>query len=102
LINNEVTETLVEHLLKLQWVDSSNLEPEMEIIDPVKYHDAWRAVCSAKGILVPGGFGHRGTEGMISAIKWAREKNVPFLGICLGFQMAVVEWARSVCGLEGA
>ena len=51
-----------------------------------------------RGILVPGGFGTRGTEGMILAIKWAREQHVPFLGICLGFQVAVVEWARNVCG----
>lgn len=50
---------------------------------------------------MPGGFGQRGTEGMILAIKRAREYNIPFLGICLGFQMAVVEWARNVCGLAG-
>jgi CTP synthase len=53
------------------------------------------------GILVPGGFGERGTEGMILAIKWAREQNIPFLGICLGFQLAVVEWARHVLNLPG-
>lgn len=56
---------------------------------------------SSSGILVPGGFGTRGTEGMMLAIKWAREQKVPFLGICLGFQLAVVEWARHVCGLPG-
>ena len=55
----------------------------------------------ARGIIVPGGFGLRGTEGMISAAKWAREQKVPYLGICLGFQIAVIEWARNVCGLEG-
>jgi len=53
------------------------------------------------GILVPGGFGERGTEGMMLAIKWAREQKVPFLGICLGFQLAVVEWARHVLNLPG-
>ncbi|MFN0062304.1 MAG: CTP synthase [Myxococcaceae bacterium] len=53
-------------------------------------------------ILVPGGFGVRGTEGKIAAVRWAREKKVPFFGICLGLQMAVVEYARSVLGLEGA
>jgi len=52
------------------------------------------------GILVPGGFGARGTEGMMLAIKWAREQKVPFLGICLGFQLAVVEWARNVLKLS--
>jgi len=53
------------------------------------------------GILVPGGFGLRGTEGMISAAKWAREKKIPYLGICLGFQIAVIEFARNVLGLQG-
>ena len=54
------------------------------------------------GILVPGGFGNRGTEGKIVAIKYARENNIPFLGICLGMQMAVVEFARNVVGLKDA
>jgi CTP synthase len=56
---------------------------------------------TSSGILVPGGFGPRGTEGMMLAIKWAREQKIPFLGICLGFQLAVVEWARNICGLAG-
>ncbi|KAI0746974.1 CTP synthase [Daedaleopsis nitida] len=88
--------------LVLKWVDSSALEPETQVTSPAKYHDAWKAVVSANGILVPGGFGVRGSEGMMLAIKWAREQNVPFLGICFGFQLAVVEWARNVCGLKGA
>lgn len=88
--------------LDLQWVDSSDLEPLTEQENPVRYHDAWRALCSAKGIIVPGGFGQRGTEGMITAVKWAREQSVPFLGICLGFQVAVIEWARNVCGIADA
>ncbi len=54
------------------------------------------------GILVPGGFGVRGTEGKIEAIRFARENNVPFLGICLGLQLAVIEFARNVIGLKGA
>jgi len=54
------------------------------------------------GILVPGGFGERGVEGKVSAIRYAREKRIPFLGICLGMQCAVVEFARNVCGMEGA
>ena len=54
------------------------------------------------GILVPGGFGYRGIEGKIKAIKFARENKIPFLGLCLGMQCAVVEFARDVCGLEGA
>ncbi|GAB7094773.1 CTP synthase [Halolamina litorea] len=56
----------------------------------------------ADAIVVPGGFGSRGTEGKIEAIRYARENDVPFLGLCLGFQMAVVEHARNVLGLEGA
>lgn len=55
----------------------------------------------SRGIIVPGGFGSRGTEGMIAAVKWAREQRIPFLGICLGFQVAVIEWARNVCNLQG-
>ena len=54
------------------------------------------------GIVVPGGFGNRGIEGKIQTIKYARENNVPFLGICLGMQMAVVEFARDVLGLKDA
>jgi CTP synthase len=57
---------------------------------------------SADGILVPMGFGERGTEGKIEAVRYARENDVPFLGICFGMQMAVIEFARNVCGLEGA
>ena len=54
------------------------------------------------GLLIPGGFGDRGSEGKIAAIRYAREHQIPFFGICLGMQMAVVEFARNVCGLEGA
>ena len=57
---------------------------------------------SYNGILVPGGFGNRGVEGKIATIKYARENNIPFLGICLGMQMAVVEFARNVVGLKDA
>ena len=53
-------------------------------------------------ILVPGGFGDRGIEGKITAVRYARENNIPFLGICLGMHVALVEYARNVCGLEGA
>ncbi|KAF8492746.1 CTP synthase [Russula emetica] len=88
--------------LILHWVESSDLEPEQQEADPKRYHDAWRTVVGANGILVPGGFGVRGIEGMILAIKWAREQNKPFLGVCLGFQLAVVEWARHVVNLPGS
>lgn len=59
-------------------------------------------LASADAVVVPGGFGSRGTDGKIEAIRYARENDVPFLGLCLGFQMAVVEHARNVLGLEGA
>ena len=63
---------------------------------------AAEALAQADGVIVPGGFGYRGCEGKIEAIRWARENKVPYLGICLGMQLGVVEFARNVCGLEGA
>ncbi|PBK87838.1 CTP synthase [Armillaria gallica] len=92
----------VHRKLTLTWVESSDLEPETQESNPAKYHDAWRAVVGAGGILVPGGFGERGTEGMLMAIKYAREQHIPFLGICLGFQLAVVEWSRNVLNIPEA
>ena len=61
--------------------------------------NAWTA---CHGIIVPGGFGVRGTEGKIECIRYARENKMPYLGLCLGFQMAVIEYARNVCGIDGA
>jgi CTP synthase len=78
--------------LELDYVDSEELE-EGDLQARLGKHDA---------ILVPGGFGDRGSEGKIRAIQFARENGVPFFGICLGMQMAVVEYARNVCNLEGA
>ncbi|KAK3718192.1 CTP synthase ura7 [Vermiconidia calcicola] len=83
--------------LKIKYVDAEALEPGMEVADPAAYHTAMGDLCRAKGILVPGGFGTRGTEGMIVAAKWAREQKVPYLGICLGMQTAVIEFARHIC-----
>lgn len=81
--------------VKVKWVESEKLEPlsEEQLHDTLKYFD---------GILVPGGFGSRGIEGKIRAIKYAREHNVPFFGICLGMQMAVVEACRNLLGIENA
>ncbi|KAG6856324.1 CTP synthase ura7 [Tephrocybe sp. NHM501043] len=92
----------IHRKLIVNWVESSDLEPETQETNPARYHDAWRAVVGAGGILVPGGFGNRGTEGMMLAIKYAREQKIPFLGICLGFQLAVVEWARHVLEIPDA
>merc|ERR1711962_1289734 len=69
---------------------------------PVKYHEAWQSLCGCDGILVPGGFGSRGSEGKIIPAKWARENKVPYLGICLGLQIAVIEFARNVLEWQGA
>lgn len=85
--------------LDIQWVDAEHLESHTRQSDPAKFHKAWHNVCTAAGILVPGGFGQRGTEGMIAAAKWARENKTPYLGICLGMQIAVIEYARNVCGI---
>jgi CTP synthase len=76
----------------LRFVDSE----ELETGEPADL------LADADGILVPGGFGHRGTEGKIRAARYAREENVPYFGICLGMQLAVVEFARSVAALERA
>jgi CTP synthase len=78
--------------VNLRFVDSEKIEKEGlgEMLEGVD------------GILVPGGFGNRGIEGMITAVEHARVKSIPFFGICLGMQMAVVEYARNVCGLDRA
>jgi CTP synthase len=73
----------------------------LEWIETTDVHDT-SFMESVDGVVVPGGFGHRGSEGKIEVIRVARERNIPFLGLCLGLQLAVVEFARHVCGLEGA
>jgi len=78
--------------VSIRWVDSEELY-ENNVGELLKGID---------GIIIPGGFGDRGVEGKISACKYARENNIPFLGICLGMQIAVIEFARHVCGLKGA
>ncbi|EDO46668.1 predicted protein [Nematostella vectensis] len=88
--------------LNVVWVDAESLEKESQHSDPVKYHDAWQRLCGVDGILVPGGFGARGTEGKIAAAEWARTKNKPYLGVCYGMQLAVIEFARNVLGWKDA
>uniref|UniRef100_A0A674D7Z3 CTP synthase n=1 Tax=Salmo trutta TaxID=8032 RepID=A0A674D7Z3_SALTR len=90
------------HKLDIKYIDSADLEPNTLKEEPVKYHEAWQKLCSADGILVPGGFGVRGTEGKIHAINWARKQKKPFLGVCLGMQLAVCEFARNVLEWEDA
>lgn len=88
--------------LKLVWVDASHLEEDTQVKSPADFHKAWHELCIAQGVLVPGGFGTRGTEGMIKAANWARKNKIPYLGVCLGMQLAVVEFARNVCQLRNA
>jgi CTP synthase len=79
--------------VELEYIDSEALENPQNVTERLGHLD---------GILVPGGFGKRGTEGKIAAIRWAREHQVPFLGICLGMQLAVIEICRHLAGLDGA
>jgi CTP synthase len=78
--------------VRLEWIESEIFERE----DPAPYLEG------VNGILVPGGFGERGSEGKILAVKFARERNVPYFGICFGMQMATLEAARNLCGIDGA
>ncbi|WOL01483.1 hypothetical protein Cni_G10199 [Canna indica] len=88
--------------LVLDWVASANLEENTKIEAPDVHKEAWDLLKGADGILVPGGFGDRGVQGKILAAKYARENKVPYLGICLGMQIAVIEFARSVMILPDA
>ena len=78
--------------VKIRWINAEDIENG----------DVNEILKGVDGVLVPGGFGDRGVEGKIESIKWARENKVPFLGICLGMQCAVIEFARNVLGFEGA
>ena len=105
--------------LKIVWVESSTLLPtpkegcveEESKVEIANQHPeseselilkGWKELEEADGILIPGGFGERGVEGKILVAKYARENNKPFLGICLGFQIAIIEICRNVLGLRGA
>ncbi len=78
--------------VNIRWVDSEDVTPET-----IEEH-----LHDIDGIIVPGGFGKRGIEGKILAVEYARTRNIPFLGICLGMQLAIIEFARNVCGLSDA
>ena len=82
---------------------ANDLAVQLEYIDSEQIERGGTGMLAGlDGILVPGGFGDRGVEGKIAAIRYARENNVPFFGICLGMQLAVIEFARNVCGLKQA
>ena len=78
--------------VKIEWIDSEELNES-------NYEES---LSSLNGIIVPGGFGSRGIEGMIVSARYAREKNIPYFGICLGMQVSCIEFARNVCGLADA
>ncbi len=79
---------------KIKWIETTEIEEGKLSVD--------EALKDVDGIIVPGGFGKRGVEGKIMCIKYARENNLPYFGLCYGFQMALIEFARNVCGLKGA
>ena len=98
-LKEALTHGALAHNLKLNvtWIEAEGLESKSP--DDISYESQLEGF---DGILVPGGFGKRGIEGMLNAIKYAREKKVPYFGICLGMQTACIEFARNVCGLKDA
>ncbi|MCB9362287.1 CTP synthase (glutamine hydrolyzing) [Candidatus Woesearchaeota archaeon] len=83
-----------ETKVHLKWLETTDIENGRRTVE--------ESLKGIDGVIVPGGFGSRGTEGKIEVIRYARENKIPFLGICLGFQLAVIEFARNVCGLKKA
>ena len=92
----------VRRKLSIKWIEASHLENEWNKNNEDEFVSAWKELKSSDGVLVPGGFGDRGVEGKILAAKYARENNVPYLGICLGLQVATIEFCRNVLGMPGA
>ncbi len=82
--------------IRRHWINAEDIESDPNLLQFLR--DKWEL----HGLIVPGGFGSRGIEGKISAIRFVRENNIPFLGICLGLQLSVVEFARNVCGVPDA
>jgi len=99
-----VTKALIHAAIHLnievavKWIEASDLEEGTKATMPQKYTDAWNVLKSANGILVPGGFGVRGVEGKVAATRYARENKIPFLGVCLGMQVMVIEYVRNILG----
>ena len=89
----------VDRKLVIDWIESTDLDPH-NVTE--KHDEAWELLRAADGILVPGGFGNRGVEGKIAAANYARVNNVPYLGVCLGLQIATIEFCRNVLCLENA
>jgi CTP synthase len=94
--------SLQDAKVEIDWIDSERLEGLDTSSDDEDGEDTAQVLARADGILIPGGFGGRGIEGKIAAARVAREEGIPYLGICLGMQIAVAEFARHVAGMEGA
>src|SRR5690606_5229210 len=94
--------SVAESLRHAGYAFDADIEIDWVPAEDVTDENVAELLAGADGILVPGGFGDRGVEGKITAIRYARENHVPFLGICLGMQLATVEFARNVLGLVGA
>ena len=92
----------VNRKLQINWIEAENLDEKVKQDDAEKYNDAWRLLKESDGILVPGGFGIRGIEGKIKAAEYARLNKIPYLGVCLGLQIATIEFCRNVLGMEKA
>ena len=92
----------VNRKLVIDWIESSDLDDDAKDSSPESHAKAWNLLKEADGILVPGGFGIRGIEGKIKAAEHARLEKVPYLGVCLGLQVATIEFCRNVLGLNAA
>ena len=92
----------VNRKLQINWIEAENLDEKIKRDDSEKYNDAWKLLKESDGILVPGGFGIRGIEGKIKAAEYARLNKIPYLGVCLGLQIATIEFCRNVLGMEKA
>ncbi|MEC8540389.1 MAG: CTP synthase (glutamine hydrolyzing) [Candidatus Thermoplasmatota archaeon] len=92
----------VRRKLSINWIEASHLEDHWKTNNSDEYESAWQGLKESDGVLVPGGFGDRGVEGKINAARYARENNIPYLGICLGLQVATIEFCRNVLGMDGA
>jgi len=92
----------VNRKLQINWIEAENLDEKVKLDDAEKYNEAWKLLKESDGILVPGGFGIRGIEGKIKAAEYARLNKIPYLGVCLGLQIATIEFCRNVLGMEKA
>ena len=92
----------VNRKLQINWIEAENLDEKVKQESLEKYTEAWNNLKNSDGIIVPGGFGIRGIEGKIKAAEYARVNEIPYLGVCLGLQIATIEFCRNVLGMENA